>query len=222
MDFNGGFPLFGYLDPFQTASSTLPVGSSRRKVGPPSLDYSATGPPSYDRYRQHCSSFLYFHKQGRTHSHALLCLVVVFYSMASISPVTVNQPITTKRSLHPEIVPGLFGMWDTPTVDMLTTVYNNPLYQFRFPISKPLVLAIGFVSKIGEAGVCFHPFFNPLYQFRFPISKPLVLAIGFVSKIGEAGVCFHPFFPLFLTSPLRPTLTTGICLKQHVIPSAHM
>ena len=80
-----------------------------------------------------------------------------FYSMASISRVTVNQPITTE-CLHPKIVPGLFGTWDTPTVDMLATAHNTPLSQFRFSISEPLVLAIGFCHKTGEAGVCFHPF----------------------------------------------------------------
>ena len=41
--FDGGFPDFGYLDPFQSVSSSLPVWSSRRQVGPPSMDYS------YDR-----------------------------------------------------------------------------------------------------------------------------------------------------------------------------
>ena len=64
------------------------------------------------------------------YSHAPLCLVVVFHSMALIAPVMVNQPITTEWSLHPEIVPGLFGTWDTPTVDMLATVHNTPLSQF--------------------------------------------------------------------------------------------
>ena len=78
-----------------------------------------------------------------------------FYFMASILPVTVNQPIMIEWSLHPEVVPGLFGVWDTPTVDMLATVNNIPLSQFRFPISEPPVLAIGFCRKTGEEGVCF-------------------------------------------------------------------
>ena len=97
-----------------------------------------------------------FPQQGGIHPHAPSCLVVVFYSMASISPVTVSQPLTTEWSLHPEIVPGLFGSWDTPTVDMLTTVHTTPLSQLMFPNSKPPVLAIGFFCReTGEAGVCF-------------------------------------------------------------------
>ena len=75
-----------------------------------------------------------FPQQGGINPHAPSCPVVVFYSIASISTVTVNQPLTTEWSLNPEIVPGPLGSWDTPTVDMLATVHNTPLSQFRFPI----------------------------------------------------------------------------------------
>ena len=50
-----------------------------------------------------------------------------FYSMASILPVTVGQPITTEWSLHPEIVSRLFRTWDTPTMDILASVHNTHL-----------------------------------------------------------------------------------------------
>ena len=103
-----------------------------------------------------------FPQQDGIHPHAPSCLVVVFYSMASISPVMVNQPLTTEWSLHPEIVPGLFVSWDTPTVDMLARGNHSPQYpssQFRFPISNPSVLAIGFsVLRQGRQVYVFTPF----------------------------------------------------------------
>ena len=77
-----------------------------------------------------------FPQQGGINPHTPSCPVVVFYSIASISPVTVNHPLTTEWSFNPEIVPGLFRSWDTPTVDMLATVHNTPLSQFRFPIQN--------------------------------------------------------------------------------------
>ena len=56
-DFRLGIPRFRVLGPISDRKLHITSWSSRRQVGAPSLDYSATGPPSYDRYGQHCSSF---------------------------------------------------------------------------------------------------------------------------------------------------------------------
>ena len=56
-DFRLGIPRFQVLGPISDSKLHITSWSSRRQLGAPSLDYSATGPPSYDRYGQHCSSF---------------------------------------------------------------------------------------------------------------------------------------------------------------------
>ena len=56
-DFRLGIPRFRVLGPISDRKLHITSWSSRRQVGAPSLDYSATGPPSHDRYGQHCSSF---------------------------------------------------------------------------------------------------------------------------------------------------------------------
>ena len=62
----------------------------------------------------------YINKQGGTHSHALLWLVVDLFLWLQIQDITIrarhiqggpNQPITTKWSLHPKIVKQIFGTW---------------------------------------------------------------------------------------------------------------
>ena len=54
-----GFPEFRYLDPFRPQAPYQLFGTQSGNFRPPSLGYSAMGPPSYDRYGQHYSSFLY-------------------------------------------------------------------------------------------------------------------------------------------------------------------
>ena len=131
-DFRLGFPDFGYLDPFQTASSTLPVGAPGGKLALHHWTTVLQGPQVMITM-DNTAVVPVFPQQGVINHHAPSC-PVVFFSIASISPVTVNQPLTTEWSLNPKIVPGLFGSWDTPTVDMLATVHNTPLSRFRFPI----------------------------------------------------------------------------------------
>ena len=73
-----------------------------------------------------------------------------------------NQPITTERSLHPEIVNWMFGTWRTPTVDMFVTVYNMHLPQFMSPISGPRALAIDALSQDWQGK----------WMFMFPLPPP--------------------------------------------------
>ena len=70
--------------PISDRKLPITIFELQAQIGPPSLHYSATGPPSYDCYGQHCSIFR-ISTTGQDPSHAPSCLVVVFYSMA-ISP----------------------------------------------------------------------------------------------------------------------------------------
>ena len=53
-----GIPRFQVLGPVQTTSS-LQFGAQGGNFGPPPLGFIFTGPPSYDHYRQNCSSVLH-------------------------------------------------------------------------------------------------------------------------------------------------------------------
>ena len=55
----GGFPDFGYLDPFRPQAPHQEFGTQGGDFDPPSLGYSVTRPPSYDYYGQHYSGVLY-------------------------------------------------------------------------------------------------------------------------------------------------------------------
>ena len=65
----GGFPDHGYLDPdlgylnpcrpYRPQAPYQFFGTQNGNFGLTPLGYSALGPPGYDRYRQHYSSFLY-------------------------------------------------------------------------------------------------------------------------------------------------------------------
>ena len=55
----GGFPNFGYLDPFRSPAPHQLFGATGSSFGPSPLEYSAPGPPGFDRYRQYNSSLLY-------------------------------------------------------------------------------------------------------------------------------------------------------------------
>ena len=130
-DFRLGIPRFRVLGPISDCKLHITSWSSRRQVGAPSLDYSATGPQVMIA-TDNTAVVSVFPQQGGISPHAPSCPVVVFYSIASISPVTVNQPLTTEWSLNPEIVPGLFGSWDTPKVDMLAS--GHSLQYPPFPV----------------------------------------------------------------------------------------
>ena len=55
----GGFPNFGYLDPFGTPAPHQLSGAQGSSFGPPPLGFSAPGPPGFDCNRQYNSSLLY-------------------------------------------------------------------------------------------------------------------------------------------------------------------
>ena len=172
-----GFPHFEYLDPFRMQARHQYFGAQGSNSGPGSLGFSITGPTSYDRYRN-TTVVAYINKQGGTHSHTLLWLVVDLFLLLQTQGIPIrarhipgclnvkadwlsrpNQPITTEWSLHPEIVNQIFGMWGTPAVDMFVTVHNTHLLQF---VSSSGALSIGdrcSVTRLaGEVGVLFSTF----------------------------------------------------------------
>ena len=55
----GGFPNFGYLDPYRPQAPHQLFGAQGGNLCPTALGSSAPGPPGYDRYGQFNSSFVY-------------------------------------------------------------------------------------------------------------------------------------------------------------------
>ena len=122
----------------------------------------------------------YINKQGGTRSHTLLRLVVELFMWLQAQNIEVrarhipgclnviadhlsrpNQPITTQRSLHSEVVSRFFGFWGTPLVDMFATVSDSCLSQFMSPILEPRALAQWMLClRTGREGqcTCFHHF----------------------------------------------------------------
>ena len=56
---HGGFPDFGYMDPYRPQTSHQLFGAQSGNSCPTALGSSAPGPPGYDCYRQFDSSFVY-------------------------------------------------------------------------------------------------------------------------------------------------------------------
>ena len=112
-------PIFSYLwNPFPTSYTDFRLGIPRfRVLGPISDSTLTVGAPGGKLALHHWTTVLQgpqvmiamdntavvsvFPQQGGINPHAPSCPVVVFYSIASISPVTVNQPLMTEWSLNP-------------------------------------------------------------------------------------------------------------------------
>ena len=121
----------------------------------------------------------YINKQGGTHSHLLLRLVVDLFLWLQTQDITLrarhilcclnviadrlsrpNQPIMTEWSLHPEVVNLIFRLWGTPVVDRFATVHNTHLLQFMALVPEPRALAIDALSQDwqGRSMYMFPPF----------------------------------------------------------------
>ena len=178
---HGGFSDCRCMDPFRTRAPHQCTGAQGGNIGPQSLGYSITGPSCFDCYRQyHCCSFVtYINKQGGTHSHLLLQLVVDLFLWLQTQDITLrarhipgclnviadhlsrpNQAIMTEWSLHPEVVNLIFRLWGTPVVDRIATVHNMHLPQFKALVPEPRALAIDALSQAwqGRSMYMFPPF----------------------------------------------------------------
>ena len=121
----------------------------------------------------------YINKQGGTHSHLLLRLVVDLFLWLQTQDITLrarhipgclnviadhlsrpNQPIMTEWSLHPEVMNLIFRLWGTPVVDRFATVHNTHLPQFMALVPEPRALAIDVLSQDwqGRSIYMFPPF----------------------------------------------------------------
>ena len=91
-------------------------------------------------------AYMCINKQGGTHSHLLLRLVVDLFLWLQTQDITLrarhilaclnviadrlsrpNQLIMTEWSLNPEVVNLIFNLWGTPVVDIFATVHNAHL-----------------------------------------------------------------------------------------------
>ena len=73
---NGGFPDFGCLDPSRPQAPHQCVGAQGGNVDPPTLNLSISGPSGFMIATDNTTVVAYINKQGGTHSHTLLRLVV--------------------------------------------------------------------------------------------------------------------------------------------------
>ena len=153
----------------------------------------------------------YNKKQGGTHSHSLLCLVVDFFMWLQAQDIVLrakhipkclnviadplyrpNQPITTVWSLHPEIVARIFDIWGAPTVDMFATVHNTLLPQFISLILELQALAIDALSQDWQG--------RSMYMFPpFPLLNKVIQKLH-ATQEGEVILIAHwwpsqPWFP---------------------------
>ena len=175
---HGGFPDFGYLDPYRPQAPHQLFGAQGGILCPTTLGSNAPGPPVYDRYGQFDSSFVYQQTRRVTFPHLVAadslaspllwleaqniivrarhipgCLNVIADHLSRP-----NQPIPTEWSLHPEIVRRIFRVWGTPEVDMFVTLSNSHLPRVMSPI--PRALAVDALSQDwqGRSMYMFSPF----------------------------------------------------------------
>ena len=133
----------------------------------------------------------YINKQGGTHSHLLLRLVVDLFLWLQTQDITLrarhipcclnviadrlsrpNQPIMTEWSLHPEVVNLIFRLWGTPVVDRFATVHNTHLPQFMALVPEPRALGIDALSQDWQR--------RSMYMF-----PPFLLLNKVIQKLGN-------------------------------------
>ena len=167
----------------------------------------------------------YINKQGGTHSHLLLRLVVDLFLWFQTQDITLrarhipgclnviadrlsrpNQPIMTEWSLHPEVVNLIFRLCGTPVVDRFATVHNTHLPQFMALVPEPRALTIDALSQDwqGRSMYMFPPFLllnKVIQKLRTTQTGEVILIAPWWGAISHAA---------------------GLSLMRQVIPSARM
>ena len=161
----GGFPDFGYLDPYRPQAPYQLSGAQGGSLWPTALGPSAPGPPGYDRYGQCDSSFVYQQARRDPFPH-----LVTFDSRASplvrgsdhnspseaysrLSERDSRPPISSESANIDRVVPPprdretYLRLWGTPEVDMFATVSNSHLSRFMSPILELRALAVDALSQ---------------------------------------------------------------------------
>ena len=186
---HGGFPNFGYLDPYRPQAPHQLFGAQGGNSCPTALGSSAPGPPGYDRYGQFDSSFVYQRKRRDPFPH-----LVMFDSRASLvrgsehNSLSKEYPRLSKRDSRPPIssepaninrvVPSpqdretyLQGLGDNQKSKMFATVSNSHLPRFMSPIQEPRALAVDALSQDWQG--------RSMYMCpRFPLLSKVIQKLG--------------------------------------------
>ena len=169
---HGGFPDYGYLDPYRLQTPYQLSGAQGGSLCPKALGPSAPGPPGYDRYGQFDSSFVYQQARRdplphlvtvdsravplvRGSEHNIPSKTYSRLSERDSRPPILSEPANTNRvESPPEIENRIFGLWGTPEVDIFATVSNSHLPWFMSPIPEPRALAVDALSQDWQGRSC--------------------------------------------------------------------
>ena len=230
---HGGFSDCGCMDPFRTRAPHQCTGAQGGNIGPQSLGNSITGPSCFDS-ADNTTVVAYINKQGGTHSHLLLRLVVDLFQWFQTQDITLrarhisgclnviadrlsrpSQPIMTEWSLHPEVVNLIFRLWGTPVVDRFATVHNTHLLQFMALVPEPRALAIDALSQDWqERSMYMFPPFLLLNSHSEAQDHPdgrthrPLMAVTTVVSTPAMIECGSS--AMILSVPQRPFVTTGL------------
>ena len=203
---HGGFPDFGYLDPYRPQAPHQLFGA--QVVAVDSL----------------ASPLLWLEAQNIIvrARHIPGCLNVIADHLSRP-----NQPIPTEWSLHPEIVRRIFRVWGTPEVDMFATLSNSHLPRVMSPIPEPRALLC---LRTGRGGQCTCFPHSPCSASHAETAvhsggggdscSPLV-AVSVMVSTSTTSLCGTPS-----SSPLPSGSSvqagTEVHLRRKVVPSARM
>ena len=247
----GGFPDFGYLDPYRQQTPHQLFGAQSGNSCPTALGSSAPGPPGYDRYGQFDSSFIYQQTRRDPFPH-----LVAVDSEASplvrgsehnspskayprLSERDSRPPISSEQANNDRVVPTprdreayLQGLGGTRSRHVCKSV-ELPPSSVHVSNSRAKSPTGGCsVSRLaGEVNVHVSSF-SPAQQSHSETSihsggrgnshSPLV-AESIVVSTPTTSLCgTPPSSSLPLGSSVPAGSEVGLCLRRKVVPSARM
>ena len=241
----GGFPDFRYLESFRPQAPHQQFGTQGGNFGPLPLGYSITGPPSYDCYRQHYSSFLHqqtgwvpfqhpvtsssgsvpmatnsrHSHQGQTHSRL---------NERDSGPSILTKSVNNTRVVSPpqNSEPNLRDKGNSSSGHVCHSPQHtsSPVYvsnsgasstSDRCSVTRLAGVVDVHVSTVSPAQQS-HSETKDHPGGRSDTNSPLV-AVTIVVPASTTSVCGPPSHH---SVPPGPTVTTGECLSRKVIPSA--
>ena len=248
---HGGFSDCGCMVPFRTRAPHQCTGAQGGNIGPQSLGYSIAGPSCFDCFAADNTTVVaYINKQGGTHSHLLLRLVVDLFLWLQTQDIT--QDIT-KSQTHSGL----------PKCDSRPLVSAEPAHHDR--VESPPRSRESDIQTVGNSSsgqVCHSPQHasSPVHGSSSGASSTgdrcFVTGLAgevnvHVSTVSPAQPCHseaqdhqdgrgdthRPLVAVttvlstpatiecgspatILSVPQRPFVTTGLYLKRQVIPSA--
>ena len=173
---HGGFPDFGYLDPYRPQAPYQLSGAQGGSLCRTALGPSAPGPPGYDRPLPLVRG-LEHNSPGKAYSR--------------LSERDSRPPISSESANIDRVVPAsrdseIFRIWGTPEVDMFPTVSNSHLPRFMSPIPEPRALAVDALSQDWQG--------RSMYMFpRFPLLNKVIQKLQ--STQAAEVVLIAPWWP---------------------------